>query len=331
MEYRNLGRTGVKVSPLCLGCMMFGAKTEPEESYRIIDHAIESGINFLDTANVYSIGKSETIVGEALKRNGKRDRIILATKVHGNMDKEDPNGSGNNARHIIQQCDASLKRLQTDWIDLYQIHRPQSTVPIDETLSALDTLIRAGKVRYIGASTFAAWQLMEAIMISRELGLHRFICEQPPYNLLERRAERELIPFAQTYGFGVIPWSPMAGGLLSGKYKKDAPKPEGTRFSKPELAGRFTPQYWEAIEKYEAICEANNVPVSQLALAWSIHQPGITSPIIGPRTFDQLVDNLAALDITITPEIRTALDTVVPPGGVLNPLYQADFGPHTYR
>ena len=236
----------MKVSALCLGCMMFGGKTSPEDSYAIIDRAIDAGINFLDTANVYTRGRSEEVTGEALKRNGKRGRIVLATKVHGVMADDDPNMSGNSRRHIIQQCEASLKRLQTDWIDLYQIHRPQSSIPIDETLRALDDLIRAGKVRYIGTTTFAAWQLMESLMISRELGLNRFVCEQPPYNLLDRRIERELIPFAQTYGFGLIPWSPLAGGLLTGKYDRHAPPPEGTRFfdyqSNPILSRRWLPR-----------------------------------------------------------------------------------------
>ena len=202
MEYRNFGRTGVKVSPLCLGCMMFGGKTDPEESYPIIDRAIDAGINILDVANVYNRGRSEEVTGEALKRNGKRDRIFLATKVHGNMADDDPNAQGNSRRHIIEQCDASLRRLQTDWIDLYQIHRPQSDVPIDETLRALDDLIHAGKVRYIGASTFGAWQFVESLGVAKELGLNRFISEQPPYNILDRRIERELIPMIQTYGVG---------------------------------------------------------------------------------------------------------------------------------
>src|SRR3990172_12280499 len=210
MELRPLGRTGVKVSSLCLGCMMFGGKTNPDDSYAIIDKAIEQGINFIDTANVYSIGRSEEVTGEALHRNGKRNSVVLATKVHGVMDAADPNIQGNSRRHIIQQCEASLRRLKTDWIDLYQIHRPQSDIPIDETLRALDDLIRSGKVRYVGSSTFAAWQLVESFFMAKELGTHRFICEQPPYNLLDRRIERELLPMARTYGMAVIPWSPLA-------------------------------------------------------------------------------------------------------------------------
>ena len=197
MEIRPLGRTGVQVSSLCLGCMMFGRRTEPEESYAIIDRALDAGINFLDTANVYALGKSEEITGEALKRNGQRHNVVLATKVHGAMDAEDPNARGNSRRHIIEQCEASLRRLQTDYIDLYQLHRPQADIPIDETLRALDDLVRDGKVRYIGTSTFAAWEIVESLWVSKEFNLNRIVCEQPPYNLLDRRAERELLPMAQ--------------------------------------------------------------------------------------------------------------------------------------
>ena len=202
MEYRNLGRTGVPVSVLCLGCMNFGGATPEEESIQIIHHALDSGINFLDTANVYSRGVSETVVGKALE--GKRQNVVLATKVHGRM-SDNLLDYGNSRRHIIEQCEASLKRLNTDYIDLYQIHRPQSDIPIDETLRAMDDLIRAGKVRYIGTSSYTSWQLMEALWVAKELGLNRFVTEQPPYNLLDRSIERELIPMAQTYGIGLIP------------------------------------------------------------------------------------------------------------------------------
>src|SRR5918998_6330558 len=238
MEYRSLGRTGAKVSPLCLGCMMFGGKTDESPSWDIIDRAIDAGINFLDTANVYSRGRSEEVTGAALKRNGKRAQIVLATKVHGKMADDDPNMEGNSRRHIIAQCEASLRRLQTDYIDLYQIHRPDSTIPIDETLRALDDLIRDGKVRYIGTSTYAAWQVVESLAVSKELGLNRFICEQPPYNLLDRRIERELLPMARTYGIGIIPWSPIAGGLLSGKYRLGQARPTGSRYEKGAIANR---------------------------------------------------------------------------------------------
>jgi aryl-alcohol dehydrogenase-like predicted oxidoreductase len=332
MEYRPLGRTGVKVSPLCLGCMMFGAKTELSESMAIIDKAIDSGINFLDTANVYSRGRSEDFVGKALIRNNKRDRIVLATKVHGRMDDNDPNASSNHRRHIVQQCEASLKRLQTDYIDLYQIHRPQSEVPIDETLRALDDLIRAGKVRYIGTSTFGAWQVMESLWVSRELGLNRFICEQPPYNLLDRRVERELVPLAQTYGMALIPWSPLAGGMLTGKYKRDQPRNEGRWKNGSEPNGRpITDQVWNVIELVESIAAARGCTPSQFALAWVINQPGVTSPIIGPRTMEQLDDNLMAIQGRVSDDDKKKIDDLVKPGTHVMPYYEADFGPHKHR
>ncbi len=335
MEFRPLGRTGVKVSVLCLGCMMFGGRTTPEDSYAIIDRAIDGGVNFLDTANVYSRGHSEEVTGEALKRNGKRSRIVLATKVHGTMADDDPNMEGNSRRHIIQQAEASLKRLQTDYIDLYQIHRPQSDIPIDETLRALDDLIRSGKVRYAGTSTYGAWQLVESFWVSKELGLNRFVCEQPPYNLLDRRIERELLPMARTYGMGVIPWSPLAGGLLTGKYTRNAPPPSDTRFSdldkNPFLSRRWTQSAFDVIEGVAAIAESRGVPIAQFALAWCAAQPGVTSPIIGPRTMEQLEDNLKALDYKLTAEDRAAIDKVSIPGQMYAPYYEADFGPHQYR
>ncbi len=335
MEYRALGRTGVRVSALCLGCMMFGGRTTPEDSYAIIDRAIDAGINFLDTANVYSRGRSEEVTGEALKRNGKRQRIVLATKVHGVMADEDPNMQGNSRRHIIEQCEASLRRLQTDHIDLYQIHRPQSDIPIDETLRALDDLIRAGKVRYIGTTTYAAWQLVESFWMAKELGLNRFVCEQPPYNLLDRRVERELIPMARTYGMGIIPWSPLAGGLLTGKYNRNSPPPADARFAdfekNPLLQRRWTQQAFDIIDGITALTQARGVAMSQFALAWCAQQPGVTSPIIGPRTMEQLEDNLKALDIKISDEDKAAIDKVSIPGRVAAPYYEADFGPHHYR
>ena len=335
MEYRSLGRTGVKVSVLCLGCMMFGGRTTPEDSYDIIDRAIDAGVNFLDTANVYSRGRSEEVTGEALKRNGKRDHVVLATKVHGVMSDDDPNMQGNSRRHLIQQAEASLKRLQTDYIDLYQIHRPQSDIPIDETLRALDDLIHAGKVRYAGTSTYAAWQLVESFWVSKDLGLNRFVCEQPPYNLLDRRIERELIPVAQTYGMGIIPWSPLAGGLLTGKYTRNAPPPIDTRFSdyekNPILYRRWTEAAFDVIEGITEIAQTRSVPLAQFALAWCASQPGVTSPIIGPRTMAQLEDNLKALEYKLTAEDRAAIDKVAIPGRVYAPYYEADFGPHLYR
>ncbi len=329
MEYRTLGRTGTKVSPLCLGCMYFGAKTSAEDSYRIIDDAIDRGINFLDTANVYSRGKSEEVVGEALKRNGKRDKIVLATKVHGRMDDDDPNAQGNHRRHVIEQCNLSLKRLQTDYIDLYQIHRPASEVPIDETLRALDDLVRAGKVRSIGTSTFAAWQIMESLWVSKELGLNRFVTEQPPYHLLDRRVERELVPMAQTYGIGLLPWSPLAGGFLTGKYKRGEPRPEGSRWEKSG-DGHFTDKSFDVLEALEALAKEKGCTTSQLAIAWCMDKPGVTSPIIGPGTFEQYNDNIGALDVKMSEADHKRLDEIAEPGRATVPYYNADFGPHKF-
>jgi len=311
---------------------MFGGKTEEAPSLDIIDRAIDAGINFLDTANVYSRGRSEEVVGAALKRNGKRQQLVLATKVHGKMADDDPNAQGNNRRHIIAQCEASLRRLQTDYIDLYQIHRPDSQEPMDETLRALDDLIRAGKVRYIGTSTYAAWQVLESLWISKELGLNRMVCEQPPYHLLDRRIERELVPLAQTYGLALIPWSPLAGGFLTGKYSRDETRTEG-RFKDDTEWNRkhFTDAAFAVLDELEALAQEKDCSPSQLALAWCAQQPGITSPIVGPRTMEQLEDNLRAVDLTVTDADRTRLDAVAAPGRATVPYYEADFGPHAFR
>ncbi len=334
MELRTLGRTGVKVSNLCLGCMMFGGRTKPTNAFDIIDRALDNGINFLDTANVYSIGRSEEVAGEALKRNGKRESVVLATKVHGKMG-EGPNSMGNSRRHIIEQCEQSLRRLQTDYIDLYQIHRPQADIPIDETLRAMDDLVRSGKVRYLGTSTYGAWQLVESLWVSKELGLNRFVCEQPPYNLLDRRIERELLPMAQTYGFGVIPWSPLAGGLLTGKYQRDEAPAADTRFgtmaNNPIQQRRWNTAVFDVVEGLQPIAEEKGITLSQLSLAWCMQQPGITSPIIGPRTMEQLEDNLVATTVDITSEDRARIDAIIPPGRMVSPFYEAEFGPHPYR
>ena len=332
MEYRNLGRTGTKVSMLCLGCLMFGGKTKESDSMEIIDRAIDAGINFLDTANMYVRGVSEEMVGKALQRNGKRMHIVLATKVHFRMDDDDPNAQGNSRRHIIEQCEASLKRLQTDYIDLYQIHRPSAEVPIDETLRALDDLIQAGKVRYIGSSTFAAWQIMESLWVSKELGLNRFICEQPPYHLLDRRIERELVPMAQTYGLALIPWSPMAGGFLTGKYQRNQEHPSDARYTDTnQKSDLFSDAAYDLLETVIAIANEKGCTPSQLALAWCAQQPGITCPIVGIRTMEQLEQNLGAIEVKITDQDRIRIDETSFPGRVIVPYYQADFGPHLFR
>jgi len=326
MEYRVLGRTGARVSSLCLGCMNFGWGTDNKEAVPVLHRALEAGVNFWDTANVYGRGASETIVGEALK--GHRDEVFLATKVHGKMG-DGPNDWGNSRLNIVRGLEASLKRLGVDHVDLYQIHRPQSEVPLDETLGALDDLIRAGKVRYIGTSTFAAYQLVESLWVSEKLGLNRFVTEQPPYNLVDRRIERELLPMARTYGFGVIPWSPLAGGMLTGKYRKDAPSPEGSRFANGKFrqGKEVSEATWRVVEGVRALAEEKGVPMDALALAWVLHQPGVTSPIIGPRNMEQFEQNLKALEVEITADDRKRIDELIPPGTHVAEYYEADFGP----
>jgi aryl-alcohol dehydrogenase-like predicted oxidoreductase len=314
--------------------MMFGGKTTARDSYDIIDRALDAGINFIDTANVYNAGRSEEATGEALKRNGKRNQVVLATKVHGKMG-EGVNDMNNTRRHIIESVEASLRRLQTDYIDLYQIHRPQSDMAIDETLRALDDLVRSGKVRYLGASTFAAWQLLESLWVSKEYGLNRFICEQPPYNLLDRRIERELLPMSQSYGIGIIPWSPLAGGLLSGKYSRNEPAPEDSRFANldanPMYRRRFNDRIWDVIEGLEEQAHGKGVTLSQFSLAWCMQQPGVTSPIIGPRTMEQFEDNLKAADITFSEEELKAIDRIIRPGTNVSPYYEGDWGVSQYK
>jgi aryl-alcohol dehydrogenase-like predicted oxidoreductase len=324
-----LGRTGAQVSAYCLGCMNFGSGADERESIAMVDRAMDAGINFLDTANVYGRGTSETIVGKALARDGRRDKVFLATKVHGKMSDDGVNDWGNQRFHIMRSVEESLKRLQTDHIDLYQIHRPQSGIPVDEMLRALDDLVTQGKVRYIGTSTFAAWQLVEALWAAETLVLNRFVSEQPPYHILDRRIERELVPFAQTYGVGLIPWSPLAGGLLTGKYSKDG-GPKGSRYESGKFRdGKEIPEAaWNAIEGVRALAEEKGVAMDQFALAWCATQPGITSPIIGPRTMDQLEDNLKAVDVTVTDEDRKRVDALVPPGTHVVEYYNADFGPN---
>ncbi|OGB96643.1 MAG: aldo/keto reductase, partial [candidate division NC10 bacterium RBG_16_65_8] len=228
MEYRSLGRTGVMVSPLCLGAMNFGGPTDKPESFAIIGRALEAGINFVDTADVYNVGESERLVGEVLKQDGRRRQVILATKVHGKMG-DGPNAQGGSRYHILRACEDSLRRLQTDYIDLYQLHRPPLTIPPDEALRAFDDLVRSGKVLYIGCSTHPAWMTMEALATSDRYNLARYISEQPPYNLLDRRIENELVPLCLKYGLAILPWSPLAGGILAGRYPAGGDVPPESR------------------------------------------------------------------------------------------------------
>ena len=335
MEYRALGRTGLKVSQLCLGTMMFGGKTDEEESFRIIDHAINEGVNFIDTADVYTGNESERIIGKALAGEGKRDNIILATKFNF-ANPADRNARGLSRRHVINACDASLKRLNTEWIDLYQMHRCSAAIPIDETLRALDDLVKAGKIRYIGGSMFPAWRIVESLWVAKELGLNRLICEQPAYHLLDRTAEREVIPAAQSFGMAIIPWGPLCGGLLSGKYNRDE-QVEGARWQdgKDNANRRATDHTWEVLDFLRAMASDKGCSMSQLALAWNMAQPGVTAPIIGPRTFAQVEDNLQAVHVELTEEDLARIDDLVPPKGYVVRYYDEanaiDFRPHQLR
>jgi 1-deoxyxylulose-5-phosphate synthase len=318
MEYRSLGRTGVLVSPLCLGAMNFGGPTGKEESFAIINRALDGGFNFIDTANVYNEGESERIVGQALKENGKRDQVVLATKVHGKMG-EGPNEEGNSRYHIMRACEASLRRLQTDRIDLYQLHRPSSTIPQDETLRAFDDLVRAGKVLYVGCSTHPAWQVMEALSISERLGIVRYVSEQPPYNLLDRRVENELVPLCQKHGLGILPWSPLAGGILAGRYPPGQALPEGSRGQRSGemFRERISDRGREVAARVAEMARERGMTGAQLALLWVKDQPGVTAPIVGPRTMEHVESFLAVLNMHLADADRPLFDALVHPGNAV--------------
>lgn len=313
-KYHNLGKTGVKVSPLCLGTLNFGGPTPENESIRMIHHALDVGINFFDTANIYNQGESERVVGKALTK-GKRSKVILGTKVHFPT-SDDPNDRGNSRRHILMAVEDSLQRLNTDWIDLYQLHRPDFDVTQEETLRAMDDLVRAGKVRYIGTSDFPTWMIVEGLGISEKYHLAPYATEQPPYNLLERRIENELLPMARHYGLGIIPWSPLAMGILAGRYKKADVFPKGSRGARglQIVTQRITPQGIEKAGEINQVAKEVGIPAAQLALLWVKDQPGITAPIIGPRTMAHLEIGLAVLDMKLNEEVASRLDEIVPPG-----------------
>jgi aryl-alcohol dehydrogenase-like predicted oxidoreductase len=325
MEHRKLGSTGVSVSPLCLGAMMFGAwgNTDHEDSIRVIHRALDAGINFIDTADVYSRGESEEIVGKALA-GGRRDSVVLATKVHGTMHDEDPNQFGNSRRWIVTEVENSLRRLKTDWIDLYQIHRPELDTDIDETLGALSDLVHAGKVRYIGSSTFPAHQIVEAQWVSERRGRERFVCEQPPYSMLIRRIEGDVLPVCEKYSLGVIPWSPLAGGWLSGRYRKGGDSPGASRRAQmiPQRYDMSLPANQaklEAADALGALAEQSGMSLIEMALAFVTTHPAVTAAIIGPRTMEQLESQLPALERTLGADVLDRIDEIVPPGSNVNP------------
>jgi aryl-alcohol dehydrogenase-like predicted oxidoreductase len=317
MDYRSLGHTGLKVSPLCLGCMMFGPRGNADQDacIRIIHRALDAGINFLDTANVYSNGVSEEIVGKALA--GMRHKVVLATKVHGEMGSG-PNERGNGRKHIMWQIEESLRRLQTDYIDLYQIHRPDPTTPIEETLRALDDLVHQGKVRYIGSSTFPAWQLIESYWVSEKLNLTRFVCEQPPYSIFTRGIEREVLPVCEKYGTGVIPWSPLHRGYLAGTYRKGQEPSRDSRAARDRFFDPLTSpsgqRKLDLVEELIPMADELGVTLAQYAYAWTLANPVVTAPIIGPRTMEQLEGVLNVPDIQIPEEHMQRIDQLVPSG-----------------
>jgi len=323
MDYRPFARTGVKVSPLCLGAMMFGGWGNPDhdDCIRIIHRALDAGINFIDTADVYARGESEEIVGKALA-GGRREHVVLATKVHGTMG-EDPNAFGNSRRWIIREVENSLRRLKTDWIDLYQIHRPEFDTDLDETLGALTDLVRAGKVRYMGSSTFPASMIVEAQWVAEKRGRERFVCEQPPYSILVRGIEQDVLPTCLRHGMGVIPWSPLASGWLSGRYHKDAELPKSRRAERiPARYDMSVPANQRKLEAADALArlaEEAGMSLIEMSLAFVLSHPAVTAPIIGPRTMEQLESQLGAAEVTLSDDVLDRIDQIVPPGLTINP------------
>jgi aryl-alcohol dehydrogenase-like predicted oxidoreductase len=322
MQYRPLGRTGVHVSPLCLGAMMFGpwGNEDKADSIRIIHRALDAGINFVDTADVYSNGVSEEILGEALQ--GRRDDVVLATKFFMPMDNDIPNHRGGSRRWIMTEVENSLRRLRTDHIDLYQVHRPSPDTDIAETLGALTDLVRQGKVRYIGSSSYSGSQIVEAQWVSHDRHLERFVTEQPPYSILVRGIETDVLPTTQRHGMGTLTYSPLAGGWLSGRWRKNA---AGTPTSAARPSARFdmsTPgnqRKLDIVEDLAQLAEQAGHTLIELAIAFAINHPGVTSAIVGPRTMEQLGSYVPAADIPLSNDVLDRIDQLVAPGVTLNP------------
>lgn len=309
MEYRRLGNSGLKVSEISLGGNVFGKWADESMSIAVINHALEMGINYIDTADMYGQGRSEELIGKTVK--SKRSQFIIATKFGFPMG-DGPNESGASRYYIMKAVDASLKRLQTDYIDLYQIHLPDPATPIEETLRALNDLVRTGKVRYIGCSNFAAWQLCEALWLSKVNNLHSFVTVQPRYNLLERQIETELVPCCQAYNIGVIPWGPLVGGFLTGKYRKGQEAPAGVRLSVPYplYDNIFTEENWNKLSKLETFATEHGHKVGELAIAWLLAKPWISTVIVGARNLEQVSTNVTATEWKLTAEEAAAVDAI---------------------
>jgi len=318
MEYRTLGRSGLKVSPLCLGTDNFANPTPEDKCALMIKAALDAGINFIDTSNSYVKGECERIIGRALSKNKRRHNVVIATKVY-YPTGPGPNDQGGSRRHIIKACEDSLGRLQTDYIDLYQTHRPSFDIPIDETLGALTDLVRQGKVLYIGSSTAPAWKVMEAVLVSEIKGYARFISEQPPYNLLDRRIENELVPMCREYGLGIIPWATLAMGVLAGRYPDEHNYPKDSRAALRGgiYAERVTAKGVKVGHQFMKIAREHEITPAQLAVLWVKEQPGITAPIIGPRTVEQLKHLLSTMEMKLDESVRIKCDELVPPGSAV--------------
>jgi aryl-alcohol dehydrogenase-like predicted oxidoreductase len=318
MQYRSLGRTGMMVSPLAIGTFNFGGPTPGDDPIAIMRRALEVGINFFDVANSYNEGRSEEMLGRAIAEFADRDQVVIATKVHYPVGAG-PNDRGNSRLHIIRECERSLKRMKLDHIDLYQIHRPDFDIPAEETLSALDDLVRQGKVRYIGSSTHPAWKVMEAVGISKARGWARYVAEQPPYNLLDRRVENELVPMCLSHGIGLIPYAPLAQGVLAGRYtsKSDLPSDSRAVVRGGAYADRVNDKgIAVGVEVARLAIDAGITP-AQLAMAWVKDRPAVVAPIFGPRTLAQLEDVMPVLDLNFPDELEPVFDQLVPPGSAV--------------
>lgn len=321
MEYRQLGRSGMRVSPLCVGTMSFGNRTDEETAIQIVNEGLDAGVNFFDSADVYSRGVSEEYLGKAFVQNGRRDEAVIATKAVWKMGPG-PNDWGASRYHLTRAVEASLRRLQTDSIDLFYLHVIDPTTPLDEILQTLDVLVRQGKILYVGTSKWPATLIVEFLMLAKEHGWPQVIAEQPPYNLLDRTAENMLGFMCLRHGIGLVPFSPLASGILSGKYYLGETPPEGSRFRKAELDGvRFTEAVFAALDKFRSLVEAKGCTMAEYALAWHMHQPLVTSPIVGCRTVEHLRSAVKACEIELTPEEMAQIDEIFLPGAALSNFY----------